>query len=294
MRVVDLFSGAGGMSLGFQQAGFEVVAGLDNWKPAVDTYAANFDHDVFLQDLSDVLSSVQLVSSFNPDVIVGGPPCQDFSPAGGRVELDRADLTRSFAEIVSGVRPKFFVMENVPRAQSSVAYSRMKDTLRFSGYGLADFVLDASLYGVPQKRKRLFCIGGLGLSDGFNDLSVDSFANRESMTMRDYFGPSLGVDHYYRHPRSYSRRGVFSVDEPSPTVRGVNRSVPPGYISHAGDSTTLRDIRALTTLERAKIQTFPDNFVWRGSKTSVEQLIGNSVPVKLAEFVARYLLLFAG
>ncbi|MDQ6961478.1 MAG: DNA cytosine methyltransferase [Mariprofundaceae bacterium] len=112
------------------------------------------------------------------------------------------------------------------------------------------------------------------------------------MTVRDYLGSSLGLDYYYRHPRNYSRRGVFSIDEPSPTVRGVNRPLPPGYKKHSGDPIhiNLSDIRPLTTIERSYLQTFPETFKWNGTKTNLEQMIGNAVPVKLAEFVAKSIL----
>ena len=111
------------------------------------------------------------------------------------------------------------------------------------------------------------------------------------MTLRDYFGDSLGFEYYYRHPRNYNRRGVFSIDEPAPTMRGVNRPVPKGYPGHPLDPVPISDsIRALTTKERALIQTFPPSFVFDGNKTDVEQMIGNAVPVKLAEFVAQALL----
>lgn len=91
------------------------------------------------------------------------------------------------------------------------------------------------------------------------------------------------------HPRSYNRRGVFSIDEPSSTIRGVNRPIPQGYKKHHGDKADPSDggVRELTTKERSYLQTFPNEFVLEGNKTDVEQAIGNAVPVKLAEFVAR-------
>ncbi|MGL6194728.1 MAG: DNA cytosine methyltransferase [Thermoguttaceae bacterium] len=109
-------------------------------------------------------------------------------------------------------------------------------------------------------------------------------------TLRDYFGCTLDFDFYYRHPRNYCRRAIFSIDEPAPTIRGVNRPVPRGYLGNPNDACALNpSIRALTTLERALIQTFPADFKWLGTKTEMEQMIGNAVPVKLAEFVARCL-----
>lgn len=107
------------------------------------------------------------------------------------------------------------------------------------------------------------------------------------MTLFDYFGKSLGIEYYYRHPRSYARRGIFSIYEPSPTIRGVNRPVPKGYTKHEGDPIEVSEkVRPLTTKERSLIQTFPENFILNGSKTDLEQMIGNAVPVKLGEYVA--------
>lgn len=107
------------------------------------------------------------------------------------------------------------------------------------------------------------------------------------MSVFDYLGNSLGLEYYYRHPRSYMRRGIFSIYEPSATIRGVNRPIPNGYIKHDGDLVEVTDnVRPLTTKERSLIQTFPEHFIFNGTKTDLEQVIGNAVPVKLAEFVA--------
>ena len=107
------------------------------------------------------------------------------------------------------------------------------------------------------------------------------------MSVADYLGYSLGVEFYYRHPRSYARRGIFSIHEPSPTIRGVNRPIPQGYqIKHNDPVKSLDGIRPLTTTERSYIQTFPPTFHFLGSKTEVEQMIGNAVPVNLGQYVA--------
>lgn len=96
MRVVDLFCGCGGLSLGFQNAGFDIVAGFDNWKDAISIYSKNFYHPVFEQDLSDIKQSVSVISQYTPDMIIGGHPCQDFSSAGQRNENNgRGGLTIS-------------------------------------------------------------------------------------------------------------------------------------------------------------------------------------------------------
>jgi DNA (cytosine-5)-methyltransferase 1 len=287
MRVLDLFSGCGGLSLGFQQAGFEVVAAFDNWKEACSVYSVNFDHPVYEADLSD-RQQLSALQKWEPDMIIGGPPCQDFSSAGKRDESQgRADLTVAFAEYVTALAPRWFVMENVERIITSNALQEAVNRLKAAGYGLTKTVLDASYCGVPQTRKRFFMIGGLEVADGFLDYRLLKNQSQKQMTVYDYLGNQLPIQHYYRHPRSYARRGIFSVHEPSATIRGVNRPVPPNYQKHDGDSCYPNEsLRSLTTYERSLIQTFPDDFIWLGSKTQQEQMIGNAVPVRLAKYVA--------
>lgn len=290
--VVDLFAGCGGLSLGFQKAGFKVEAGFDSWDKAVETYNRNLDHPAFQLDLSDVEKSIEVLTPYFSDSaqgIVGGPPCQDFSSAGKRVEGARADLTERFAEIVTRIRPRFFVMENVPRAIHAAAYQRALETMRSAGYGLTVKTMNAAYCGVPQLRKRLFAVGVLGASEDFLSEALDNGLAENPMSIRDAFGDEFGINHYYRHPRSYVRRGIFSIDDPSPTVRGVNRPVPRGYPGHAGDTAPIDGIRPLSTAERSRIQTFPEGYVWPETKTNAEQMIGNAVPVNLAEYVARTL-----
>ena len=182
-------------------------------------------------------------------MIIGGPPCQDFSSAGKRDEEGgRGDLTVHYAEIISRVRPKWFVMENVARITKTQKLIDAKEIFKKAGYGLSQHVLDASYCGVPQSRKRFFLIGKLREMDGFMTPFINSGLATKPMTMRDYFGDTLGIEYYYRHPRSYVRRGIFSIDEPSPTVRGVNRPMPDGYKIHANDPVKSKEgIRPLTT-----------------------------------------------
>lgn len=287
MNTVDLFAGCGGMSLGFQNAGFNLVAAFEFWDIAAKCYEENFNHPVFKSDLSNVKSAVEQIRRFSPELIIGGPPCQDFSHAGKRVESSRASLTESYAKIIENIKPQYFVMENVDRAQKSKAFEKAENIFKNAGYGLTKIVLDASKCGVPQKRKRFFCIGALGKDDDFMKKNLESGLSQKSTTLRDYFGDTLDFEYYYRHPRNYNRRAIFSIDEPAPTIRGVNRPVPKGYPGHPNDACPISEnVRALTTLERSLIQTFPATFKWCGNKTEMEQMIGNAVPVKLAEYVA--------
>ncbi len=293
IRVADLFAGGGGLSLGFMEAGFEIVCAVENWKPAIAVHEANFPmHPVLNMDLGDAPAAAKCLQEFNPDIIVGGPPCQDFSSAGKRDEsLGRASLTVSYAHIVRLCKPQYFLMENVARSANSKAFREALNIFKAAGYGLTIKMLDAAYCGVPQMRKRLIVVGGLGEHDGFLETALESGLSKEPMTIRRYFRNKLSFEHYYRHPRSYARRAVFSIDEPSPTIRGVNRPIPKGYPGHEGDSAALdSDVRSLTTHERARIQTFPADFKLPGCKTDVEQVIGNAVPVKLAEYVATHLI----
>lgn len=290
-KVIDLFSGCGGMTLGFQLAGFEVLEGFDNWQCAIETYSANLGHAATLLDLGNVDETIQALEKYEGagefPAIIGGPPCQDFSSAGTRVEGTRADLTEKYAAIINRFQPPFFVMENVARAEHADAFKRAVSIMENAGYTVQKMVLDASLCGVPQTRKRLITIGAKNpaavavIFEWLKDNQAD-----QPMTVRNWFGNSLQTDTYYRHPRSYARRAVFSVDEPSPTIRGVNRPIPTGYPGHPGDAAPVSETRVLTTLERAQIQTFPAGYQWHASRTDTEQMIGNAVPVRMAKFVA--------
>ena len=290
MKILDLFAGAGGMALGLHDAGHKIVHSVDNWKAAHDVLKQNFDHPASLLDLSQKANWEQALA-VNFDVIAGGPPCQDFSIAGGRkTDGARANLTLSFAEMVSRAKPKLFVMENVYSIVGTDVLAKAKSILEKAGYSLTSEVIDSSFIGVPQARKRYILVGTL--KSKIPDLSkfYESNKSEKRMTVSDYFGKKLDTEFYYAHPRSYKRRAVFSIHEPSSTIRGVNRPMPLNYEFHPADKCSNRSkIRPLTTSERAQIQTFPKKFVFVESKSQSEQLIGNAVPVNLARFIGEFL-----
>lgn len=293
MKAVDLFCGVGGLSMGFRKAGIPMVAAYDNWDVAVAVYGQNMRHAVKQLDLLDVEGALEEIKPLRPDLIVGGPPCQDFSSAGKRTEGSNANLTTAFAQIVASCRPRVVVMENVPRVRTSAAYRQAVEVMRAAGFNFFETTLDASVCNVPQIRKRFFAVGWQGpqlpnhkkLTEFFHD-SV----TKHRLTVAEYMAEELDIEHYYRHPRNYARRAIFSVHEPSPTVRGVNRPVPPSYKGNHLDSASPDEVRPLTSYERSRIQTFPKSWKWslpnvKTSKTDVEQLIGNAVPVNLAHLV---------
>lgn len=265
LRAVDLFAGCGGLSRGLQDAGIHVLAGADNWPPARTIYARNLKHDVLDIDLADVEGSAAILGRYRPTLVVGGPPCQEFSAAGTRQEGVRANLTRAFAEIAARLEPRWVVMENV-----------------------------------PQVRRRFFAFGRLGGEDGELDAAIDAALAPTQLGLRTYLGAeaALWPDAYYRHPRTYGRRAIYTLDEPSATIRGVNRPRPrtygagrPGY--HDQDAVKADHVQALTLDQRARIQTFPLGWDWCRdilTKTAVEQAIGNAVPVSLGQFVGRIIM----
>lgn len=172
--VVDLFCGAGGLSLGLVEAGFAIVAARDNWKPAVDTYRLNFENH--LATYGDITEDIELPKA---DVIVGGPPCQGFSSAGLRRLGDhRNTLVRVYSRIVQRTRPTAFVFENVEGfltgSQGSFIFDLLEPLID-SGYRIHLRKVNTANYGVPQHRKRVIAIGGLGWDPTFPDPTHSAF-----------------------------------------------------------------------------------------------------------------------
>ena len=167
-NVIDLFCGCGGFSQGFEQAGYRSVLGIDLWHDATTTYKYNFPDSAVINEDITKLSVDEIIIKANikkeeVDVIIGGPPCQGFSISGKRMIDDpRNVLYKSFVEIVGEIKPKIFVMENVP-GLVSMANGTIKDAVieDFSsrGYNVTWKILSADDYGVPQHRRRVFFIG---------------------------------------------------------------------------------------------------------------------------------------
>ncbi len=292
-KLIDLFSGCGGMSLGFQNAGFNILGAYDNWQPAIDIYSLNFSHPIHRRDLSDE-SVIEELRELKPDIIIGGPPCQDFSIAGGRnFEGKRANLTLSYGKIIDKLRPEWFVMENVYNIEKSPVFEKVLAIFKKAGYGITKRIWDASYMGVPQMRKRYFVIGKLGEKDDFLLEELLKNLSEKPTTVSDYLGNKLGAKYYYMHPRSYARRAIFSIDEPSSTIRGVNRPMSSSYTAHPADKTKdFSLVKNLSTIERSYIQTFPESFRFCGTKSNIEQAIGNAVPVKMAEYIAKAIMAY--
>lgn len=308
--VIDLFAGAGGMSLGFLRAGFAPVFAVEFDEAAAETYRANFGDHVFTGDIAGVREFPEA------DVVIGGPPCQGFSQLGTRDPGDpRNGLWVDYARAVDQVRPSVFVMENVPQLLSSGQFEEFCETARGFGYSLAWGVLDASRYGVPQRRRRAFVIGSrVGeaslpaptdevrtVRDAIGDLPSEPTGrdlhlgrNPTSLSLERYRHVPAGGNHYdlpdHLKPDCWRRKksgttdvmGRMRWDQPSCTIRTEFYKPEKGRYLHPEAH------RPITHREAARLQTFPDDFVFVGTRIDVARQIGNAVPVVLAERVAEH------
>lgn len=168
LNVIDLFCGCGGFSKGFEEAGYNVRFGIDSWKDATVTYQHNFPNAVVLNEDITNISGKDILRIANlqeneVDVIIGGPPCQGFSVSGKRmIDDERNKLYKSYVQIVSDIRPKAFVMENVPglvRLFKGQVGEQVIEDFSNIGYVVQKQILSADNYGVPQQRKRVFFVG---------------------------------------------------------------------------------------------------------------------------------------
>ncbi len=336
--VLDLFCGCGGMSLGFEMAGFDVELAIDNWEDALVTYRKNHKRVKTVNgDLSTLKpEDVELKYNINNiDVIIGGPPCQGFSVAGKRIiNDDRNKLYKSFVRFVEHFRPKAFVMENVPNILS-IGDGVIKDTILKDftrlGYSVCCSVLTASDYGTPQNRRRAVFVGQKEeLSFTFPERSIKEPVTTEE-AISDLPEGSLddGSD-YPSIPRSdyqrMIRRGATKLYNHQITIHTAETQriiamVPDGgnYKCLPKEMWNLRKVhiawtrmnskkpcftidtghrhhfhykfnRIPTVRESARIQSFPDNFIFVGSRTSQNRQVGNAVPPLMAKAIAEQLM----
>ena len=294
LNVLSLFSGCGGLDTGFHEhPDFVIKVAVDAMPQAVEIYNANFQSKAQIMDVREFAKPDHTLD-FVPDIIVGGPPCQDYSSAGKRQLGTRANLTTVYGDIIVKYKPRYFVMENVPNIKSvgKDIFEQLLENLRNAGYGLTIRVIKMQEYGVPQSRKRLFVLGERDREDdGFATLL--DLAKAPVRSMREYMqrtGLDLGLgglEYVYRHPRSYMRRGVFSIDELHPTVRGCRRNMPPAYKFHAGDKSLDRDMIANPTDRSiAMVQTFDSDFEL-STKRGNALVIGNAVPPRFSKILAK-------
>lgn len=296
MKAVDLFCGCGGFSLGAQMAGMDVRCGLELDPRVASIYRANFGHSLLEMDARDA-RAIDALRAHTPEVLLGSPPCTDFSSAGPAREGERAGLTLRFAQLIRQVEPRLFVMENVPRLLHSRAYEEFQRELLEGGWSTSEVVVNACWVGVAQSRLRLFVVGSreCALIERFTELMRAELRNgltKRRTTVREVL-PHAG-DYIFFLPRNYFCRGVYSTDQPYPTLRanGGRALLGPGkkYKPRNGDAAPACDAHRLTPLDAARLSSFPDTFCWPKSREVTGHAIGNAVPPRLGAFVCAVVL----
>ncbi|AZA73767.1 DNA cytosine methyltransferase [Chryseobacterium indoltheticum] len=320
MKVVSFFAGAGGLDLGFEQAGFDVVWANEYDKDIWATYEKNHTHTIL-----DKRSIVNIPSDEVPDCdgIIGGPPCQSWSEAGSKKGIadKRGQLFYEFMRILADKKPKFFLAENVSGMllpAHKEALENIKQMFTEIGYELSFELLNVSDYGVPQDRKRVFFIGyrkdlkrkfvfpkgttnenKVTLEMAIGDLKNSALPAKEGNFTNGIKCKVLNHEYMIGGFSSIymSRNRVRSWDEVSFTIQAGGRHAPlhpqaPKMTLVAQDVREFKKgkeklYRRLSVRECARIQTFPDNFSFEyKSVVAGYKMIGNAVPVEMGKILA--------
>ena len=299
MRVVSLFSGAGGLDLGFHMAGHDIIWANDLYEDAVETYRHNLGSYIVCGDIADI----ELEEIPDCDIVIGGFPCQGFSVANmKRDEHDeRNALYKQFIRVLKGKKPKFFLAENV-KGILSLAKGRVFDMIMTDfgelGYKVEYRILNAADYGVPQTRQRVIIVGiredidfSYHYPDPTHNRSGDNGLKRW-VSVSEAFSvipdPDLPNDlpnHMYSKYKlefnGYLGHRALDPDKPAPTVtaRGDNKG---GVVVLPHPNAK----RRMSCRELARIQSFPLKYEFFGNRSSVYRQIGNAVPPLLGLAVA--------
>lgn len=356
MKIIDLFAGCGGLSIGFIQAGFSVEKAVEFDPVIADTYQRNHPEvDVIVDDIKNIDTSDMFVGTM-ANVIIGGPPCQGFSMAGARIRQGFIDdprnyLFKHYFNVVKAVMPKVFVMENVKgisTMQGGKIFDEIKrifqDPVALNGrpYRIYHRIINAVDFGVPQRRERMIIIGTL--VDGadidilwektIKDIKKEYPTYFDKVTVWDAIGnlpvtsedgvidnplPETPYEKYLssdtqiitNHTQSHHSKvviermqqiksgenytvlneqinsihsgsyGRLCWDEPASTITTRFDTPAGGRFIHPDED------RTLTPREAARLQSFPDSYVFYGDKRSISRQIGNAVPPKVSYFLAR-------
>lgn len=335
-NVLDLFCGCGGLSLGFEQAGYNVLLGVDIWEDALKTYAYNHKSSKTLCADMSTLQGEDVrkhIGDSKVDVIIGGPPCQGFSIAGKRiVDDERNKLYKGFVRMVEYFKPSAFVMENVPNILS-IGGGAVKDAIindfKTLGYTVENKVLIASDYGVPQNRRRAVFIGlknenfdfdiptvtkKISTEEALSDLPENSIEDGGKYTTdstSDYQkvmrANSVGVFNHETTQHNEQTVRIISMVPDGGNYKDLPKELQETRKVHIAwtrlnsqrPSITIdtghrhhfhyKWNRVPTVRESARIQSFPDDFIFLCSKTSQYKQVGNAVPPLMAKAIAEQL-----
>jgi len=367
-KVISLFCGAGGCSLGFKQAGYDIVYATDIDEVAVKTYSLNFANTICeCRDIREIcFKSLMKRLKLSPgelDFLIGGPPCQGFSSAGSRFWEDpRNLLLKRYAEALESIKPKWFLMENVEgllTANHGEYLSEIVKVFIALGYQIRIEKVYAHEYGIPQRRKRVFIVGNnLGIPFRFPDSTSPAkgkIFRLAGCTLRDAIGTlpqasaNVGtlpyaeptsepferylrsssdcITEHFSSPLNVTQTARIRCLKPGQTMKDIpehlqhdsfrrraNRRVQDGTPTEkrGGAPTGLKRLfydepcltitgastrefihpeagRPLTLRECARVQTFPDDFVFRGNSTDKIKMIGNAIPPLLAKRFADHI-----
>lgn len=305
-KVLSLFTGGGGLDVGLELAGLETIACVDNDYESCKTLRFNRpEWEVFEGDIREYEPTGMF------DLVVGGPPCQGFSTAGkGNPDDPRNFLWREYFRIVEKVKPLALVLENVSGMANKKNAHHLNgfiDELKALGYQVTTGILNAADFGVPQQRRRLIVLAGLGWTP---KLPTPDPA-RQPVTAHEAIGDlakrKQGIDNH--EPNNHAphvverwaklaegevdpnyRRGRIYSDRPSPTIRAGGGYGPRGdHLAGFHPPIHYSLPRQLTVRESARIQSFPDDWIFQGSKTAQGRQVGNAVPPLLAKAIGQSL-----
>lgn len=307
MRVLSLFSGCGGLDLGFELAGHKVIFANDAYKPAAETFQHNFPEVEF------ITGKVEKIEKFpEHDILIGGYPCQSFSIAGNLlIADDRNKLYLEFLRCLKQARPMFFLAENVANLAQGKRYSEIFDAMVKSykeiGYNVKWDIFDAKDFGIPQDRRRVIIVGvreDIGFEYDFPKpthglLKGDAQDLQQYSTLRDAIwdlqdNPGPVYEGRYP-PRFLSRNRTRLWDEVSYTIVATADQNPmhpsTGRMRKVGQDKfefTKENVRRLSARECARIMSFPDSFEFKGPGLNhIYKQIGNAVVPLLAFKLAR-------
>lgn len=335
-NVIDLFCGAGGLSYGFEMAGFDVLLGIDNDEKALETFKFNHKNSkTICGDITNITYKdgiMPLIGGKKIDVIVGGPPCQGMSLSGPRKFDDpRNSLYLSYIRLVSEIQPKAFVIENVP-GLVSLFNGQIKDNIikTFSdmGYHVEYKILLSSEFGVPQNRKRVIFVGTKVGTFNYPEPSTDQVTCEMALSDLPALADSLGESEMrYSLPPQNDYQALMRQNSTvvknhiaanhSDKVKNIIALVPPGgnYKDLPEEYRKTRNFhvawtrfpdnkpaptidtghrhhfhykynRVPTVRESARLQSFPDDFIFIGNKTQQFRQVGNAVPPLMAQRLA--------
>lgn len=358
MNVIDLFSGCGGLSLGFIKAGYNIKKAVEFDVNIAKTYKMNHPEvDVIVDDIRNI-DQTRIFKYGDADVIIGGPPCQGFSMAGARIRRGFIDdprnyLFKHYFNVVKTVKPRAFVIENVKGLMTMQGGKIFEEILRIfsdpemldgTPYKLNYKIVKAIDFGIPQKRERIIIIGVINTDFDFNllwsqtkdeiaqeyphyfDVTTvqDAIGNLGATTENGLIKNPIPITEYEKYLATDSSKitnhtkthhSKIAIDRMSRVANGENFTVLKEKIHsvHSGSYgrlcwneqaptiTTRFDTpaggrfihptenRTLSPREAARIQSFPDDFIFYGNKTAIHKQIGNAVPPKVSYFLARLL-----